>query len=189
MSTLPDSISKTISEEHRPRFRVPDSRTFVRLMQGVGLSHVSGRQEPFELVLQELGTAYEPRSAQIDLAKLAADHLNKYVDGTLDSSILRQDQFVYNTLQLCSGLSRPEELWEPLFNVYKNKGRQLEVWDGKPLNSALRSALLRNQRGPQLRTEWMKIRGQLCGGRCAVVRGAGQVTPQPFLPAPKAEYK
>ena len=37
--------------------------------------------------------------------------------------------------------------------------------------------------------EMTRLRGRLCGGRFAVVRGAGQVTPQPFLRTPKAEQQ
>jgi hypothetical protein len=158
------------SQIRETSFQMPDADGLVDWLLGVGLGGSSrDNRQPYEHILIWLSTAYNRDELKTGLASVAARLLTDYCDGRLAERRIDDTSFlIYNLLRLCSGLSRPEELWHPLLRIY-----HALVADRMPsseIGAALQAALIPNQAGPDLKDEWMNV----IAGRDSVL-GCGEV--------------
>jgi hypothetical protein len=133
--------------------RSPDE--LVDLLEGAGLPPVGHDEEPYLWLLRVLPEDEPERSAAAaKLAATAAVLLEGHPD--IKPTTRQPESLLYNLLLLCAGLHRPQELAEPLFDMWKRKalaGR----WQGLDLRAALSAALASNQIDERLWPEWRDL--------------------------------
>jgi hypothetical protein len=120
-------------------------------LQGYKLPPVGHDDEPFLWLLRGLPVADELCSAKRELATRAAKVLADKPDETRPGT--RPDEVLYNLFMLCAGLSCPDQLADPLYEVFQRrflKGK----WLGVDVRDALQSALISNQLDNRLQPVW-----------------------------------
>lgn len=119
--------------------------------QGYDLPPAGHDDEPYLWLLRGIPDDDERYAAEKKFASRVATLLQQEPDVKRPGK--RADQVLYDLLMLCAGLSCPDELADPLFEVFER--RQLQgTWRGVDLRSALKSALILNQKNARLLDTW-----------------------------------
>jgi len=122
--------------------------------QGYNLPAVGHDEEPYLWLLRGVPEADERHAAEKKFTGRAAMLLKEKPDVKRPGK--RPDQALYNLFMLCAGLSCPDELADPLFRVFER--RQLKgKWRGIDIRSALKSALISNQKDSRVFASWEKL--------------------------------
>jgi hypothetical protein len=133
--------------------RHPDPRgaQLIRWLQGYDLPSAQGREEPYQLVLRGLPIGRERHNAAAALAKRAAELLRREPEvkgiGKAPAALC------YNLLGLCAALDYPDDLAEPLDEMFVRR-RLRGDWQGHDLRRALLRALETNQTDARHKTMW-----------------------------------
>ncbi|HEV7892634.1 MAG TPA: hypothetical protein VGP08_18620 [Pyrinomonadaceae bacterium] len=130
-------------------------------LSGEGLPASDIEQEPYAWLLDGLPLADERYKAETELAARAARLLETEPDAQPTDE--RRDEWLYNLLMLCAGLSCPTQLADPLHAMFER--RQLmtrtlqseESWQSMQLPQALESALITNQRDERMHYVWLSM--------------------------------
>jgi hypothetical protein len=119
--------------------------------QGYDLPALGHEEEPYLWLLRGIPDDAERYQTEKKLATRAAVFLREQPDVKRPGQ--DPDQVLYNLLMFCAGLSSAHELADPLFEFLER--RRLEgKWRGVDLRTALKSALITNQRDARLVPVW-----------------------------------
>jgi hypothetical protein len=121
-------------------------------LQGYGLPPVGHDDDPFLWVLRGLPEADERHPAETALANRVAKVLDE-VKPDVTQPGDRPDELLYNLFMLCAGLSCPDQLADPLYEVFKRRKLKGE-WLGVDVRDALGAALTSNQLDSRLQPVW-----------------------------------
>jgi hypothetical protein len=123
-------------------------------LQGYDLPPIGHHEEPYLWLLRALPTGSKRPEAERSLAQVAQAILQ--LDPDVNPQGNRPEQLTYNLLMLSAGLSCPDELAEPLFNIFVRE-KLSGTWMGIELRSALRVALTENQIDNRLKPVWEQM--------------------------------
>lgn len=127
-------------------------------LQGYKLPPVGHDDEPFLWLLRGLPVADERYRVEVELARRVSKLLGDEPDVKRPGD--RPDQVLYNLFMLCAGLSCPEQLADPVYDVYKRRALKGE-WLGIDVRDALQAALIFNQIDNRMQSVWeAMIEGQ-----------------------------
>lgn len=144
------------------------SRQLRDWLNGEGLPATSLDEEPFRWILRGLPLGEERRK----VVAIVAGRVREAIEEEPEQSVATDQErnYLYNLLQLGSGLESPELLWGPLLAMYERACRLRVSFDSESRN-ALAAALIRNQGGQQLREVWSRMLG---GGTDGIIPGSQQ---------------
>jgi hypothetical protein len=133
----------------------------IRWLEGFDLPAFGHMEEPYIWLLRGLPPGGDRFRAETALALRAAALLDAEPDRSPVGE--RPERVLYNLLMLCTGLSCPDQLAEPLWRMYlrvreRREGNRLERnWRGFSLRGALRSALVENQLDNRMERVWFSM--------------------------------
>jgi hypothetical protein len=119
--------------------------------QGYDLPALGHDEEPYLWLVRGIPEADERYPAEKKFASRAAVLLKEQPDVKRPGK--RPDQVLYNLLMLCAGLACADELFDPLFEVLERQKTQGN-WRGIDLRTALKAALISNQKDSRLLPVW-----------------------------------
>ena len=123
-------------------------------LQGFRLPLVGTDEEPYVWILRGLAEVPERADAERKLARWAGEILDSKPD--IEPTGELPDRLLANLLMFSAGLASPDELSEPLLQMYRRK-KLAGDFRGVDYRSMLRSALASNQRTNELETVWTKM--------------------------------
>ncbi len=126
----------------------------MRWLQGYDLPVLGSDDEPYIWLLYGLPDGAERSVRETQLAERAASLIEMSPDVHRPGK--RPDQLLFNLLMLCVGLSSPEQLGEPLLDMYERRALNGH-WRGVALYDALLSALIPNQIDSRLYPVWKRM--------------------------------
>jgi hypothetical protein len=131
-----------------------DSHQLVRWLQGYDLPALGGDEEPYVWLLYGLPAGRDRHLRETQLAERTARLIEAQPDVFRPGDM--PERLLYNLLFLCSGLSAPDQLAEPLHMMYER--RTLDGnWLGIELYDALMSAIIPNQLDNRFYDVWRRM--------------------------------
>ncbi len=119
--------------------------------QGYDLPALDRGEEPYLWLLRGIPDANERHSAEKKFATRVAALLREKPDVKRPGK--RPDQVLYNLFMLCAALSCPDELFDPSVEVLERQAMHGK-WRGIDLRTALKAALISNQKDSRLLSVW-----------------------------------
>jgi hypothetical protein len=116
-------------------------------------------RSPYEHVVRSLQKEWRQRECKAALASALAEICRDYLSDRLDEIMPELvPELMRNVFSLAGQLSEPDQLWEPLFAVYRAMSvRHLPEGHSLVVASPLRDGLALNQGTSELREEWLGI--------------------------------
>ncbi|MDQ3802388.1 MAG: hypothetical protein M3416_00810 [Acidobacteriota bacterium] len=131
-----------------------DTHQLSRWLQGYDLPAIGSDDEPYVWLLYGLPPGGDYHLRETQLAERTARLINERPDVLRPGDM--PERLLYNLLSLCSGLSAPDQLAEPLYAMYERRALEGQ-WLGVELYDALLSALVPNQVDDRLAGVWRRM--------------------------------
>lgn len=123
-------------------------------LQGFGLPSARYEDEPFRWLLRGVPLAGERHYIENKFAQRVAAFLQEKPD---ESHVGRRPtELLYNLLELCAALSVPDQLANPLYEMFERRILK-GSWRGIDLRISLRRALIFNQIDNRLESVWQDL--------------------------------
>lgn len=134
-------------------------------LQGFELPPLGSGDEPYVSLLRGLAETVERAEVVRVMARWLGEIFNRQPDSTPRGEF--PDQLLFNAFYLAAGLAEPDELWEPLLDVYERRALRGDYL-GVEHRRALRVALANNQADARLGECWCLM---ATGGRPGFLLG------------------